>query len=93
MTRRPQRSKTRSLPSRKSRKLAKPAAKRAKPSQSAAGPLDDFIASGARALGLTIDKSWMPAVRGHLEVTLRHGASVASFALSDEAEPAPVFKA
>ena len=35
----------------------------------------------------------MPAVRGHLQVTLRHGALVAAFALPDDAEPAPVFRA
>jgi hypothetical protein len=35
----------------------------------------------------------MPAVREHLRVTLRLGALVAAFALSDDAEPAPVFKA
>jgi hypothetical protein len=113
MTRRPQKAKSRSLPSRKPRKTAK-AVKRAKPVQrtkpaqrirpaqrikpvrrakAAAAPLDAFIVSGASALGLAIDKAWMPAVRSHLEVTLRHGASVAAFALSDEAEPAPVFKA
>jgi hypothetical protein len=101
MTRRPQKRKPRSLPSRKTRKPAK-AVKRAKPPQrsrpvraakAAAAPLDEFIVSGARALGLTIDKAWMPAVRSHLEVTLRHGATVTAFALPDEAEPAPVFKA
>jgi hypothetical protein len=107
MTRRPQKAKSRSLPARKTRKIAK-AVKRAKPVQrakpaqrikpvrrakTAAAPLDDFIVSGASALGLTIDKSWMPAVRSHLEVTLRHGAAVTAFTLPDEAEPAPVFKA
>jgi hypothetical protein len=56
-------------------------------------PLDPFIAAGAKALGLAIDKSWMPAVRANLRVTLDHGAKVANFALTDEAEPAPVFKA
>jgi hypothetical protein len=89
MTRRPQKAKTRSLPSRKSRK----AAKRAKPARRASKPLDDFITAGARTLGLAIDKAWMPAVRSHLDVTLRHGALVAAFALPDDAEPAPVFKA
>jgi hypothetical protein len=107
MTRRPQKSRSRSLPSRKTRKPAKAAkpvrrakpaqrrkpAQRGKPAPRAASPLDDFILSGASALGLTIDKAWMPAVRSHLEVTLRHGASVTAFALPDEAEPAPVFKA
>jgi hypothetical protein len=56
-------------------------------------PLDDFIAAGARAMELKIDKAWLPAVRGHLAVTLGMGALVASFPLADDAEPAPVFKA
>ena len=57
------------------------------------GSLDDFIGAGAQSLGLKIDKSWMPAIRTHLEVTLRHGKLVAEFPLHDEAEPAPVFEA
>ena len=101
MTRRPQKLKRRSLPSRESRKASRRAksaqfmkpARRAKSTQSMAVPLDDFIASGARALNLTIDRAWMPAVRSHLEVTLRHGALVAAYALPDDVEPAPVFKA
>ena len=55
--------------------------------------LDDFIAAAARALELKIDKAWLPTVRSHLEVTLRHGALVTSFALPDETDPAPVFEA
>jgi hypothetical protein len=86
MTRHPKKAKAVRKVSRKVRKTAKPA----RPKHD---PLDDFIAAGARALGLKIDKSWMPAVRGHLQVTLRHGALVAGFALPDDAEPAPVFKA
>jgi 1-carboxybiuret hydrolase subunit AtzG-like len=58
-----------------------------------AHPLDPFIAAGARALEFKIDKAWLPAVRSHLEVTLRHGALVASFALPDDTDPAPVFEA
>jgi hypothetical protein len=86
MTRRPRKAKVVRKVSRKSRKAAKPA----KPKHD---PLDDFIAAGARTLDLEIDKGWMPAVRGHLQVTLRLGALVAAFALPDDAEPAPVFKA
>lgn len=77
------------------RKAAK-TAKRAKPAKRVkplAHPLDPFIATGARALELKIDKAWLPAVRSHLEVTLRHGALVASFPLPDETDPAPVFEA
>ena len=87
MTRRPRKAKVARKPARKRRKAAKPAAS---PRHE---PLDDFIAVGARALDLKIDKAWMPAVRGHLQVTLRHGALVAAFALPDDAEPAPVFRA
>ena len=74
MTRRPRKAKSARKPVRRSRKAAKPSA------SARHEPLDDFIAAGARALDLKIDKSWMPAVRGHLQVTLRHGALVATFA-------------
>ena len=86
MTRRPRKAKTVRKVSRKGRKVTKPA----KPKRD---PLDDFIAAGARALDLKIDKAWMPAVRGHLQVTVRLGALVTAFALPDDAESAPVFKA
>jgi hypothetical protein len=75
---------------RKNRSKGRKAAKPTKPQRD---PLDDFIVAGARAFDLKIDEAWMPAVRGHLQVTLRHGALVAAFALPDDAEPAPVFKA
>jgi len=86
MMRRPRKAKAVRKVARKVRKISKPA----KPKRD---PLDDFIAAGARALDLKIDKAWMPAVRGHMQVTLRHGALVAGFALPDDAEPAPVFEA
>jgi len=72
---------------RQSRKVAKPA------SPPRSEPLDDFIVAGARALDLKINRAWMPAVRGHLQVTLRLGVLVAAFVLPDDAEPAPIFKA
>ena len=56
-------------------------------------PLDDFIVASARALDIKIDKAWMPAVRANLAVTLRLAQQVSGFALPDDAEPAPVFKA
>jgi len=58
-----------------------------------ADPLDGLITAGAKALDLSFDPAWTPAVRTHLRVTLAHGAKVAGFGLPDEAEPAPVFKA
>jgi hypothetical protein len=87
MTRRPKKTTAALKVASKPRK----AAKRARPKPR--DPLDDFISAAARALDLTIDKAWMPAVRGHLQVTLRLGAVVTAFALPDDAEPAPVYKA
>ena len=90
MTARPRKAKTVRTVSRKNRSKGRKVAKSAK---SKRDPLDDLIAAGARALDLRIDKAWMPAVRSNLQVTLRHGALVTAFALPDDAEPAPVFKA
>jgi len=56
-------------------------------------PLDDFIVAAAEALALPIEPAWQPAVRAHLEVTLRFARLVEEFDLPDDAEPAPVFRA
>ena len=56
-------------------------------------PLDDYIAAAAAALELPLEPDWQGAVKANLAVTLKHAALVAEFALPDEAEPAPVFKA
>jgi hypothetical protein len=45
-----------------------------------------------RSFGIEIDKTWLPAIRANLQVTLRLGAFVTAFALDDDAEPAPVFE-
>jgi hypothetical protein len=55
--------------------------------------LEAFIEAGAKALDLPLDLAWMPAIAAHLRVSLGHAASVGAFALPDEAEPAPVFRA
>jgi hypothetical protein len=56
-------------------------------------PLDDFITAAADTLALPIDPAWRPAVRAHLEVTLRLARLVDEIELPDDAEPAPVFRA
>ncbi len=58
-----------------------------------ADKLDAFIDAAAAALDLPLDPAWTPAVKTNLQVTLGHAATVAEFALPDEAEPAPIFKA
>jgi len=84
MTRRPRKSRPARKMPRKPRRAIKPI----RPD-----PLDDFIVAGAHALELKLAKGWLPAVRTHLQVTLRLGALVADFELADDAEPAPVFEA
>jgi hypothetical protein len=86
------RSRSKAAPRRKTVKAAKPA-KRAGAGTGAGDPLDEFIASGARSLGLTIEPAWMPAVRANLQATLTLGGIVGEFPLPDDAEPAPVFRA
>jgi hypothetical protein len=56
-------------------------------------PLDAFIAAAAEALGLPLEEAWKPAVKSNLQVTLGHAAAVDEFALPDDSEPAPVFRA
>ena len=56
-------------------------------------PLDDFIDAAARVLGLPMEENWRPAVAANLRVTLEHAAAVEAFALPDDAEPGPIFKA
>ena len=91
MTRKPRKSRSARKAPRKMPRRARKPAKAAKPTRP--DPLDVFVAAGARSLNLKIAKAWLPAVRGHLKVTLRLGGLVTGFVLADEAEPAPVFKA
>jgi hypothetical protein len=55
--------------------------------------VDAHIKATARVLGLPLAAEWLPAVRENLAVTLKHAATVGEFSLSDEADPAPVFRA
>lgn len=55
--------------------------------------LDDFIAAASAALDLPLDPAWQPSVKANLEVSLKLANLVAEFALPDEAEPAPVYRA
>jgi hypothetical protein len=77
----------------KSKKQPVRRGKNIKPNGPRHDPLDDFIAAAARALDLPGQKSWLPAIKANLRVTLQHAATVAAFDLPESAEPAPVFKA
>ncbi|WP_315722546.1 MULTISPECIES: DUF4089 domain-containing protein [unclassified Bradyrhizobium] len=54
---------------------------------------DDYIDAVGRALGLSIEDAWRPAIRANLEVSLKMAKLVDEFSLPDEAEPASVFTA
>jgi RsiW-degrading membrane proteinase PrsW (M82 family) len=55
--------------------------------------LDRMIDSAAAALGFQIAEAWRPAVRANLAVSLKFARFVDDFVLSDETEPASIFKA
>lgn len=74
------------------RRTARPAKRKAAVSKKS-DTLDDFIAAAAKAFDLPVQKTWLPAIKTNLQVTLQHAQAVSEFKLPDGAEPAPVFKA
>jgi hypothetical protein len=78
----------------KKRKASVKNAKKAKPSApQQRDAIDAMVAAAAQALGLPIDPAWQANVKFNLQLILRHAALVDEFALPDDAEPAPVFRA
>ncbi len=91
--------KARAASAAKMRARKKPPARR-KPADSAksskappSDPLDDFVQSAARVLALPVEPQWLAAIKANLAVNLRLAELVAEFALPDESEPAPIFRA
>jgi Protein of unknown function (DUF4089) len=88
---------------RKVRKKAKPASvkraaktpakKRKTVRAPQANPLETIVAANAASLGIPIENGWRDSVASNLGLIMRHAALVDAFALSDEAEPAPVYRA
>jgi len=72
---------------------AKTAAKAKSPARRAHDATDALIAASAQSLRLPIDPAWYPAVRSNIQLLLKHAALVEEFLLSEETEPAPVFRA
>jgi hypothetical protein len=56
-------------------------------------PLEDYIDAVSKALALTVEEAWKPAVKANLQVSLQLARLVDEFALPDETEPASVFAA
>ncbi|MBO0759095.1 MAG: DUF4089 domain-containing protein [Bradyrhizobiaceae bacterium] len=66
------------------------------PKNAASGQPDylaDLIDASGKALTLTIEPPWRPAVHSNLQVIFRQATLFMEFELPDDAEPAPVFKA
>jgi hypothetical protein len=55
--------------------------------------METLLAAGAQALALPIDPAWRAEVKLNLQLIFRYAALVEEFALPDETEPAPVFRA
>jgi Protein of unknown function (DUF4089) len=82
----------RRAPPRKKTTQRRNAAAAPKPRQ-APDPLDALLESAAAALALPIEAEWRAAIKANLAVNLEMASFVAAFALPDEAEPAPIFRA
>jgi hypothetical protein len=70
-----------------------PAKKRKTVRAPQANPLEMIVAANAASLGIPIENAWRDSVVSNLGLIMRHAALVDGLALSDEAEPAPVYRA
>jgi hypothetical protein len=52
-----------------------------------------LAAAGVKALALAAEPAWHAAIAFNLQLLFEHAALVDAFALADESEPAPVFRA
>jgi hypothetical protein len=57
------------------------------------GLVDALVDNNAKTLGLSIDPAWRKSIAFNLALVMRHAALVDEFKLSDETEPAPVYRA
>jgi hypothetical protein len=55
--------------------------------------IEAFVEASAQALGILLDPAWRDGVAFNLRLILRHAKRVDEFALPDDTEPAPVFRA
>jgi hypothetical protein len=55
--------------------------------------VDAWLDANAALLGIPVAPEWSDSVRLHLRITRDHALRVMEFALSDDADPAPVFRA
>jgi hypothetical protein len=55
--------------------------------------LSTLVAAGVRALALPIEPAWHAGIAFNHQLLFKHAALIDGFALPDESEPAPVFRA
>lgn len=55
--------------------------------------LSTLAAAGVKALALPIEPNWHAGITFNLQLLFKHAALIDGFALPDESEPAPVFRA
>ncbi|HET6197800.1 MAG TPA: DUF4089 domain-containing protein [Acetobacteraceae bacterium] len=55
--------------------------------------LDAWLDANAALLGIPVQPEWRDAIRQHLRLTRDLAGRVMEFPLSDEADPAPIFRA
>jgi hypothetical protein len=92
----------------RSRKPAALGARKAKPAQRTKPPakpstkpsrsqkptdLTVLAAAGIKMLDLPVEPAWHAAITFNLQLLFKHAAFVDAFALADETEPGPVFRA
>ena len=77
----------------KSKPRRRASIRRSKAKSGKAATLEGFVLEAALALALPIKPQWLPTIAANLEANLHFAALVADFALPDESEPAPVFRA
>jgi hypothetical protein len=73
-------------------------ARRARPSAPPVGSrnpddLSTLAAAGVKAMALPIEPAWQAGIAFNLQLLFKHAALIDGFALPDESEPAPVFRA
>jgi Protein of unknown function (DUF4089) len=86
MTRKPLSRKAKSVPRR-----TKPAARPHR--NHSPDELSALAAAGVKALALPIEPNWQAGITFNLQLLFKHAALIDDFALPDESEPAPVFRA
>jgi hypothetical protein len=52
-----------------------------------------LAAAGVKALAVPVEPAWHATIVFNLQLLLKHAALIDAFALPDESEPAPVFRA